>query len=209
MGRRSPRSRAWPTPPERAAPRPAGLLGRARAAVRLLHLGHADHHVALLREHPMPTDAEIREALSGNLCRCTGYQNIVKAVRLAAERIMAVTPVRRNEDPRLLRGLGSFVDDIDPPGVLHAAILRSPYGHARIALDRRRGGAGAARRPRRLYRRRPGRLQPARAAGGAPPEPDPRPHAAAAGASTRCATSARRWPWSWPTIATSPKTPSA
>src|SRR5438094_71888 len=41
-------------------------------------------------------------------------------------------PVRRNEDPRLLRGMGSFVDDIDPPGVLHAAILRSPYGHARI-----------------------------------------------------------------------------
>ena len=47
-----------------------------------------------------------------------------------------MTPVRRNEDPRLLRGLGSYVDDIDPPGVLHAAILRSPYGHARIvAID--------------------------------------------------------------------------
>jgi carbon-monoxide dehydrogenase small subunit len=43
--------------------------------------------VALLRQHPHPSDAEIREALSGNLCRCTGYQNIVKAVRLAAERI--------------------------------------------------------------------------------------------------------------------------
>src|SRR5581483_3322406 len=41
-------------------------------------------------------------------------------------------PIRRNEDPRLLRGLGSFVDDLDPAGVLHAAILRSPYGHARI-----------------------------------------------------------------------------
>src|SRR5258708_3495090 len=41
-------------------------------------------------------------------------------------------PVRRNEDPRLLRGMGSYVDDIDPPGVLHAAILRSPYGHARF-----------------------------------------------------------------------------
>src|SRR5436309_589655 len=39
---------------------------------------------------------------------------------------------RRNEDQRLLRGMSSFVDDIDPPGVLHAAILRSPYGHARI-----------------------------------------------------------------------------
>jgi carbon-monoxide dehydrogenase small subunit len=43
--------------------------------------------VALLREHAAPSDADIRAALSGNLCRCTGYQNIVKAVRLAAERI--------------------------------------------------------------------------------------------------------------------------
>ena len=32
------------------------------------------------------SDREIREAISGNLCRCTGYQNIVKAVKLAAER---------------------------------------------------------------------------------------------------------------------------
>jgi carbon-monoxide dehydrogenase small subunit len=43
--------------------------------------------VALLRENPRPSDAEIRAALSGNLCRCTGYQNIVKAVRLAAARM--------------------------------------------------------------------------------------------------------------------------
>jgi carbon-monoxide dehydrogenase small subunit len=39
---------------------------------------------AFLRDHPDPTDVEIREALSGNLCRCTGYQGIVKAVRQAA-----------------------------------------------------------------------------------------------------------------------------
>lgn len=45
--------------------------------------------VALLRERPRPTDREIRDWLSGNLCRCTGYQNIVKAVRLAADRMAA------------------------------------------------------------------------------------------------------------------------
>jgi carbon-monoxide dehydrogenase small subunit len=45
--------------------------------------------VALLRQVPRPSDAEVREALSGNLCRCTGYQNIVKAVRLAADRMHA------------------------------------------------------------------------------------------------------------------------
>jgi len=39
---------------------------------------------AFLRENPHPTDSEIREALSGNLCRCTGYQGIVAAVRQAA-----------------------------------------------------------------------------------------------------------------------------
>jgi carbon-monoxide dehydrogenase small subunit len=39
---------------------------------------------AFLRDHPNPTDSEIREALSGNLCRCTGYQGILKAVRQAA-----------------------------------------------------------------------------------------------------------------------------
>ena len=39
---------------------------------------------AFLRQHPDPSDAEIRDALSGNLCRCTGYQNIVKAIRKAA-----------------------------------------------------------------------------------------------------------------------------
>ena len=39
---------------------------------------------ALLKQHPNPSEAAIREGLSGNLCRCTGYQNIVKAVQQAA-----------------------------------------------------------------------------------------------------------------------------
>jgi carbon-monoxide dehydrogenase small subunit len=39
---------------------------------------------AFLQDHPHPTDEEIREGLSGNLCRCTGYQGIVNAVRAAA-----------------------------------------------------------------------------------------------------------------------------
>ena len=40
----------------------------------------------LLRRIPDPSDDEIREALSGNLCRCTGYQKILDAVHVAAER---------------------------------------------------------------------------------------------------------------------------
>jgi len=40
---------------------------------------------ALLQEHPHPSELEIREALSGNLCRCTGYQGIIRAVQRAAD----------------------------------------------------------------------------------------------------------------------------
>jgi carbon-monoxide dehydrogenase small subunit len=40
--------------------------------------------VSLLQEHPDPSEAEVREGLEGNLCRCTGYHNIVKAVLAAA-----------------------------------------------------------------------------------------------------------------------------
>ncbi len=41
----------------------------------------------LLQENPDPTDEEIRMGISGNLCRCTGYQSIVKAIRYAADKI--------------------------------------------------------------------------------------------------------------------------
>jgi aerobic carbon-monoxide dehydrogenase large subunit len=41
-------------------------------------------------------------------------------------------PIQRLEDPRLLRGKGTYVDDIDLPNMLHAAVLRSPHAHARI-----------------------------------------------------------------------------
>ncbi|MGD8902147.1 MAG: (2Fe-2S)-binding protein [Anaerolineae bacterium] len=45
--------------------------------------------VPFLQENPDPTEEEIREAISGNLCRCTGYQHIVDAVKLAAEKMRA------------------------------------------------------------------------------------------------------------------------
>ena len=42
-------------------------------------------------------------------------------------------PLKRREDHRLLTGAGSYVDDLRPPGCVHAAFLRSPHAHARIA----------------------------------------------------------------------------
>src|SRR3546814_6047459 len=43
----------------------------------------------LLQENPDPSEAEIRMGISGNICRCTGYQNIVKAIRYAADKMNA------------------------------------------------------------------------------------------------------------------------
>jgi carbon-monoxide dehydrogenase small subunit len=70
----------------------SGELSRVQAAFRDAHglqcgfctPGFVVSVTAFLRDHPHPTDGEIRDALSGNLCRCTGYQGIIKAVRLAA-----------------------------------------------------------------------------------------------------------------------------
>lgn len=47
--------------------------------------------IPFLQETPDPTEQEIREALSGNICRCTGYQNIVTAVQLAAQKLREVS----------------------------------------------------------------------------------------------------------------------
>jgi carbon-monoxide dehydrogenase small subunit len=47
---------------------------------------------AFLKENPEPSEAELREALSGNLCRCTGYQNIVDAMLKAAHMMRAAAP---------------------------------------------------------------------------------------------------------------------
>jgi carbon-monoxide dehydrogenase small subunit len=45
----------------------------------------------LLRKNPDPSDADIRHGLEGNMCRCTGYQNIVRAVREAAATMKGAT----------------------------------------------------------------------------------------------------------------------
>jgi carbon-monoxide dehydrogenase small subunit len=47
---------------------------------------------ALLEHNPNPTEAEIRQAISGNLCRCTGYMNIVKAIQFAGNKMREPVP---------------------------------------------------------------------------------------------------------------------
>ena len=69
-----------------AAPDAGGVPRAPRAAVRLLHAGHGDGGgVARRRSTARSTEAEVRIGLEGNLCRCTGYHNIVKAVLAGAD----------------------------------------------------------------------------------------------------------------------------
>ena len=56
--------------------------------------------VALLRDNPSPTDTEIRSALAGNLCRCTGYTKILEAIRKAAKEMRRRRPQKRRKGSR-------------------------------------------------------------------------------------------------------------
>ena len=60
------------------------------------HLG-CDKSKALLASNPNPSEAEIRLGISGNLCRCTGYVNIVKAIQYGAAKMRGETPVSTQE----------------------------------------------------------------------------------------------------------------
>jgi aerobic carbon-monoxide dehydrogenase small subunit len=51
--------------------------------------------VDLLQRNPHPTEMEIREALEGNFCRCTGYHNIVKAIQYGAEKLSDANPIKK------------------------------------------------------------------------------------------------------------------
>ena len=126
----------------------------------------------LLERNPNPTEEEIRHGLEGNLCRCTGYQNIVEAVKQAAALAGGglhghgrERACRHRREPAaqggapLLVGQGRYVDDIKLPGMLHAAFVRSTHAHARIvSIDtlRRRGDARRRRRADRRDARRSG-----------------------------------------------------
>ena len=80
---------------EGLAPASSGALHPVQAAFSKCHAlqcgfctpGMVMATVSLLQKHPQPTDAQITEGLSGNLCRCTGYLNIARAVKEAAAQL--------------------------------------------------------------------------------------------------------------------------
>ncbi|HVE79346.1 MAG TPA: (2Fe-2S)-binding protein [Gemmatimonadaceae bacterium] len=73
--------------------------------------------VDLLRRIPDPTDDDIRIGLEGNLCRCTGYHNIVKAVRAAAEMMAAAAPAAPTAPPPARRADAVPTDDVPADGI--------------------------------------------------------------------------------------------
>ena len=122
-----------------------------------------------LQDNPTPSEDEVRAGMSGNLCRCTGYQNIVKAVLYAADKMQQqqqkeaanerpTTAERaarsqglgdsrlRKEDARFIQGKGNYVDDIKLPGMVHMDIVRSPVRSCAHQDDRQVAGARDAGR---------------------------------------------------------------
>jgi carbon-monoxide dehydrogenase small subunit len=87
----------------------SGELSAVQAAFRDHHAlqcgfctpGFVISSTAFLQENPDPTDEQIRDALSGNLCRCTGYQGILAAVRAAADSMLTATQeAKQTQEPR-------------------------------------------------------------------------------------------------------------
>ncbi len=103
---------------------------------------------ALVDRTPQPTVDEVKYALGGNLCRCTGYTRIIAAVRdwqrfegdEAPEiehhddpaHAVVGRSVPRSDAPAKVTGRAIFTEDIQLPGMLHGRILGSPHPHARI-----------------------------------------------------------------------------
>jgi len=100
---------------------------------------------SLLNQNPAPTSAEIKNALRYNLCRCTGYLKIERAIQLAAKAFrdgyifsaeggtakVGARMVRMDSEDKLL-GTGEFVDDMKVPGMLYGAALRARYPRALV-----------------------------------------------------------------------------
>ena len=102
---------------------------------------------ALLDANPKPTGEDVRKAISGNLCRCTGYPKVVEAILAAAAEQRGESPPERKDSggegslgrsivrvdglPKAM-GTALFADDLKRPGMLYGAMISSPHAHARI-----------------------------------------------------------------------------
>ena len=98
----------------------------------------------LLDRNPNPSEKEIRHAIRNNICRCTGYVKIVRAIELAAQVIRGEREITDNRNWKLgqrvhrvdvrdkVTGTGIYPDDIYIDGMLHAVALRSKHPRAKV-----------------------------------------------------------------------------
>lgn len=98
---------------------------------------------ALIDHNPNPTDEQIREALAGTLCRCTGYRKIINAIRRWQEYVGPASDagsegrvvgerLPRKDAMEKVTGRAIYADDVRLPNMLYGKILGSPLAHARI-----------------------------------------------------------------------------
>ena len=103
---------------------------------------------ALIDQNPNPTEEDIKKAIRGNICRCTGYKKIIEGISLTA----AILRGEEKIDPELEKGdiygvgdrafrtdvrgkvlgSGAYCDDIEMEGMVHASAVRSQYPRARV-----------------------------------------------------------------------------
>ena len=183
--------------------------------MRLLHAGVPDAGGGVLEREPDISDEDLLDVLASNLCRCTGYQNIVKAVRAAAKEMrgsmtasanLSAGRVPRLEDRPLLTGLGPLRRRHFLPRPLHMRVVRSPIAHGRLQVDRRVRALKAARRACGVDRGRRWHIS-RRSAFASPASQCSSPTDSRCWRATSCAMSASRSRRFLPTTLTSPKTP--
>lgn len=103
---------------------------------------------ALVDKNPNPTEAEIKEAIKGNICRCTGYKKIIEAIDLVAQIKRGEKQINKELEKgdsfgvgsnafridvrEKVLGYGEYCDDVEMDDMLHVSAVRSKYPRARI-----------------------------------------------------------------------------
>src|SRR5699024_6990362 len=102
--------------------------------------------MSVIRKHPNPTEEEIRIGIKGNICRCTGYENIVKGIEMAASILRGEIEIEEENEKdakvglranridaeEKILGTGLYADDIEVEGMVYGSCVRTKYPRAKF-----------------------------------------------------------------------------